>query len=174
MIIFLLGYMGSGKSTVGKLLSQTINSVFIDLDQYIEQREKSSISDIFKNNGEIYFRKIENRYLKELITIHKHKKTVISLGGGTPCYAGNIDLIKEATDLSFYLSLPYKSLTNRLWTEKDSRPLIAALGTKEILEDYVRKHLFERGYYYNQANFKIATEDLTREEVTEHIISKLF
>ena len=100
--IILFGYMGVGKSYIGKKLSKELMIDFIDLDNYIETHEKKSISNIFFEKGEIYFRSIENKYL-ELI-LNKNLKCVISTGGGTPCYSNNIDLIKRNKDLkSFYL-----------------------------------------------------------------------
>ena len=103
--------MGSGKTTIGKYLSEKSYIPFFDLDTYIETKEKLSITDIFDKKGEIYFRKIEHLYLKEFL--QDNDSYVLSLGGGTPCYAGNMDIIKEHTDIhSFYLQHKYHFCSN--------------------------------------------------------------
>jgi shikimate kinase len=141
MKIVLIGYMSSGKSTIGKHLADKLFLPFIDLDIYIEKKEKKSVSDIFKNKGEIYFRLIEHKYLKEILI--SDQKVVLSLGGGTPCYADNMNLINTANTISFYLQTSIKVLVDRLTKEKDDRPLIASLEDNKISE-FVAKHLFER------------------------------
>ena len=93
MKIVLLGYMASGKSNIGKKLSKKLSMSFIDLDDYIIEKEKMTISDIFKAKGEIYFRLIENKYLKEILL--EKKDFILSLGGGTPCYANNMEEINK-------------------------------------------------------------------------------
>lgn len=166
MKYFLIGYMGSGKSTIGRVLAQTLDRPFYDLDSYIENQENLSIPEIFKTKGEIYFRNLEHKTLKELLT--KEKDIVLSLGGGTPCYAGNMDiLLKEGT--SIYLQYPLEVLVDRLWEAKEQRPLVAHLETKDLLEDFVRKHLFERAPYYFQATHNIKLENETIEEVVLRI-----
>ena len=119
MKIILLGYMGSGKSTIARELSQKLDLEMIDLDDYISDKEQSSIASIFKNKGEIYFRKLENIALKEIITTKK--KYVLSVGGGTPCYANNIEMIL-ACDISIYLRGTIQTLRDRLVLEKENRP----------------------------------------------------
>ena len=96
--IFLFGYMGAGKSVIGKSLSKSINYDFYDLDNFIELKEKKKISQIFNDFNEVYFRNLENKYLKTL-SQGKEKK-IISLGGGTPCFKTNIDVINN-TQLRF-------------------------------------------------------------------------
>ena len=91
MKIILLGYMGSGKTTIGFQLAKKLYLDFTDLDEYIEKKEGKTISDIFADKGEIYFRKIEHTYLKQFIS--ENNSYVLSLGGGTPCYSGNIDMV---------------------------------------------------------------------------------
>ena len=89
--IFLFGYMGAGKTVIGKSLSKSIDYEFYDLDNFIELGEKKKISEIFNDHNEVYFRNLENKYLKTLS--QKKEKKVISLGGGTPCFESNIDLL---------------------------------------------------------------------------------
>ena len=94
MKIILIGYMGSGKSTLGRALATAKNISFVDLDAYIAEREKCSVPHIFKNKGEIYFRKKEALYLQEVL--QKEEDMVLSLGGGTPCFGNNMPLIKAS------------------------------------------------------------------------------
>ncbi|MCH4823440.1 shikimate kinase [Gramella lutea] len=172
MKIFLLGYMGSGKSFIGKRLAERIGQEFIDFDEEIEKREKSTISDIFQQKGEIYFRKLELKVLKEMIALEK--SVVVSLGGGTPCYGDNMELIKAAEDIeSIYLKLNIENLTNRLEKEKEKRPLISHLKKREDLEDFIRKHLFERGFVYSQSQHIINCDSKTAEEIINEIEDRL-
>jgi shikimate kinase len=166
MKIVLIGYMSSGKSTIGKHLADKLFLPFIDLDIYIEKKEKKSVSDIFKNKGEIYFRLIEHKYLKEILI--SDQKVVLSLGGGTPCYADNMNLINTANTISFYLQTSIKVLVDRLTKEKDDRPLIASLEDNKISE-FVAKHLFERRVFYEKANFIIKTEGKSKSEIIKEL-----
>tara|TARA_R110002051_G_scaffold91205_3_gene160257 strand:- start:26748 stop:27272 length:525 start_codon:yes stop_codon:yes gene_type:complete len=174
MNIYLLGYMGSGKSTVGKQLASYIGSDFVDFDAYICEKEQMTIPEIFDKKGEIYFRKAESKYLKMLLDSDQGK-LVVALGGGTPCYGNAMELLKMSGYQTIYLNLPFQTLANRLWTERAARPLVASIDTYEALEDYVRKHLFERGFYYNQAQTVIKIEPTaTINEVVEDIVARLF
>lgn len=168
--IILIGYMASGKTTYGKLLASELNLEFIDLDNYIEEREKLSVSEIFEQKGEIYFRKQEHLYLKELLEAKMNY--VLAVGGGTPCYAGNMDLIKDAAH-SIYLQFPLEVLVDRLFIDKDNRPLIAHLEQKTDLEDFLRKHLFERAPYYQQAHQKLLLSHESHDEVVDKLIQLL-
>ena len=172
MKIFLLGYMGSGKSYIGKQLSEKIGQEFMDMDDEIEKREDSSISEIFEKRGEIYFRKLERTVLEELV--NSEQSAVIALGGGTPCYGINMELIKNENDIvSFYLKWNIESLTERLSREKDHRPMISHLEDQEKLEEFIRKHLFERGFYYNQSDHVISCDDKSPQQIIDEISSKL-
>lgn len=167
MNIFLLGYMGSGKSTIGKILAKKMVLNFLDFDDYLEEKEGRTINEIFAQQGEIYFRKLETRILKEIIT--KKNDTVISLGGGTPCYGNNMKLIKNTSATSVYINVSVKELSNRLWEARAQRPLLAHQDTPQKLEEYVRKHLFERSFYYNQAALKITAADRSALEIAQEI-----
>lgn len=172
MKIFLLGYMGSGKSHIGKLLSDKLGYDFLDMDNQIEDKEGKSISEIFDKKGEVYFRRLERRILEELI--RRDEPAVVSLGGGTPCYGDNMELIKNAANItSFYLKLNIGNLTNRLDREKEHRPMISHLDDKEKLEEFIRKHLFERGFYYNQSDFVVTCDDRSAEDIIAEIAGKL-
>lgn len=165
--------MGSGKSVIGKKLSDALNYGFIDLDDYIQSKEGKTITDIFKSSGEIYFRKIESKYLDEVI---KDKfNTVVSLGGGTPCYGENISIIKKTKNTtSIYLKASISVLAERLVQEKNQRPLISHIQDKKELIEFIGKHLFERNPYYTQSDITVNTDQKSINEVVESIVLKLF
>jgi len=164
--------MGAGKSSVGKKLSEVLGFDYLDLDDYIQEKEGKSIKEIFSTKGEIYFRKIESKYLNEIIS---KSNSVISLGGGTPCYGNNMKHIKESKNTSsVYLKSSIISLTDRLLLEKDKRPLISHLKSKEELQEFIGKHLFERSAYYNLSDITINTDQNSIDEVVESIVLKLF
>ena len=172
MIIVLIGYMGSGKSTIGKELATSLSYSFLDLDDYISDQEKASISDIFRTKGEIYFRKIETKYMEEVL--NSSKNIVLALGGGTPCYGKNMDLlIDNANVKSFYLKLSVSLLVTRLFSERAKRPLISHLNTEEELLEFTGKHLFERSYYYNKAQTVLSTDHKTKEEILKDLLTHL-
>jgi shikimate kinase len=172
MKIFLTGYMGSGKSLVGQLLANDLGYSFIDLDDQIALMEEKSVPEIFSTRGELYFRKLETEVLKDVI--EEQVSLVISLGGGTPCYGNNLELIKEAGDSKIvYFKASVDFLTNRLFHEKETRPVISHLKTQEALEDFIRKHLFERSFYYNQADIIINVENKTPDLIIEELRKKL-
>jgi shikimate kinase len=169
MKVVLVGYMASGKSSVGKILAERLNHVFIDLDDYIEVNEELTVSEIFAEKGEVYFRLKETEYLTELLNSEDH--FVLSVGGGTPCYANNVQLIVENSQ-SFYLKTSIDVLYNRLKKVRKSRPLIANLNL-EKLKEFIAKHLFERSSYYEQAMDSIITDDKNFSEIVEEIKGKL-
>ena len=170
MKIVLLGYMGCGKSTIGKILSKKMNLPFVDLDDYIVEKENLSIKSIFNDKGEIFFRKIENLYLKEFLT--NNDNFILSLGGGTPCYANNMEVLKNENVLSIYLKANISTLVKRLIKNRFKRPLIANLAL-ETIPDFIGKHLFERQFYYEQAKFKIITDNKSKKEIVKEIIDLL-
>ncbi|WP_298547468.1 shikimate kinase [uncultured Aquimarina sp.] len=173
MNIILLGYMGCGKSSIGRDLADKLKMKCLDLDDYIESQEKKTISQIFEDNGEIYFRKKENQYLKEVLETKTN--TIISLGGGTPCFAGNLEILKNSKNAkSVYLKTSLQELVNRLFKEKEKRPLIEHISSQDDLKDFIRKHLFERSFYYNQAEYIISTDDKTIEAIATEIQNTLF
>lgn len=164
--IVLLGYMGSGKSTIANLLSEKTQINVYDLDKIIEERAGLSIKNIFEQRGEIYFRKLESQIFRELIS--SDEKMIVSLGGGTPCYANNHELLNGNGVVSFYLKASIETLHNRLLSIKGNRPLIAEQEQEEMKE-YIAKHLFDRSYYYNQATHVIPVDNKSIEEVVSDI-----
>ena len=171
MNIIILGYMGSGKSIIGRELSLKMNKKFVDLDSYIEEKEKDSISNIFQKNGDLYFRKQESKYLKEILS--NNTDLVLSVGGGTPCYFDNLDMMISNNNVSFYLKNSNIQLTSRLFNEKNKRPLISNISSKEKLLEFVSKHLFEREVFYNSSTHKIDCNDKPVSYVVDDIISRL-
>ncbi len=165
--IVLLGYMGSGKSAIGKPLAKLTSLPCIDLDDFIMESENMPIGQIFSEKGEIYFRKKEHQYLSELLSSPGRK--IISLGGGTPCYHDNILLLKKREIVSFYLKASIETLLNRLKPEIDKRPILQRFSTPEELTEFIAKHLFERQFYYNQADFTIQTDHKDATKIAEEI-----
>ena len=161
-----MGYMGSGKSTIGKLIAENYNLQFIDLDNFIESQEQLSINAIFKTKGEIYFRLQESKYLQEIL--NSKTNYLLSLGGGTPCYANNIEVITNANVKSIYLKAKIPTLYTRLKNESSNRPLIASLSDEDLYE-YLGKHLFERAPFYEQANVNISIDEKSIEEICTEI-----
>jgi shikimate kinase len=164
--IILLGYMGCGKSTIAKLLANSTSISYLDLDEIIEKNEKSSIKNIFSEKGEIYFRKLEHQIFANLI--NNQDSFVLSLGGGTPCYSNNHEFLKFGGVISIYLSASIPTLYERLLYSNSERPLIANKNPEEIME-FIAKNLFDRSYFYNQAQYKINVDGKSPEEIISEI-----
>ncbi len=168
MKITLVGYMGSGKTFVGKKLAQVLQWPFYDLDTLLEEQENATISHIINSNGELYFRKKENELLNQLLA--NNEDFVLSLGGGTPVFYDAMKAIND-NSTSVYLQASPTFLAQRLENEKDHRPLIAHIS-KENLPEFIGKHLFERNPFYQQAQFQINIENKTAEEIINSILQK--
>ena len=161
--------MGSGKTLVSKELSVLNNFKNFDLDTEISKQNNSSITEIFKKKGEIFFRKTEKEVLEKILSTEKN--IILSLGGGTPCYYNNIDSINEKT-ISIFLKTNVKTLAQRLSSEKDKRPLIQNISNEDLPE-FIAKHLFERNPFYNQAKITINTDNLSAREIAEEILTQI-
>ena len=155
--VFLIGYMGVGKTTIGKQLSAELGMEFIDLDIYIENRYRKSIQQLFDIKGESGFRKIESEMLQEVSTF---QNVLISTGGGTPCFFDNMNVMNRA-GITVYVKASVEQLVSRLIASKNVRPLIKNKTPKE-LKEFITHHLTERNEYYSQA--KVIYEN-------EHLIS---
>lgn len=164
--IILVGYMGSGKSTVGYFLSEKLQVPLIDLDCYIEEMEEATINSIFETKGEIYFRKIEHQVVASLAS--SSDSFVLSLGGGTPCYANNHLFLRGDGVISIYLKTSKEELIRRLEKETLSRPILADKETAE-LKEFIAQHLFERSYYYQQSMYTVVTDGKTPAELGTEI-----
>lgn len=148
--IFLIGFMGSGKSTAGRKLASQLNWSFIDLDEKIEKMEGMKIPDIFSLKGEPYFRKLETKALKDL---KSETDTVISTGGGTPCFSDNMDFMLSS-GLTIYLRMTPASLKRRLSRSSEGRPLLKDIDRKG-LDRYIAAKLAEREKWYSRAEITI-------------------
>ena len=162
MIVYLIGYMGSGKTTVGKKLARALDYSFVDLDYLIEEEQGQSISKIFDEQGEDTFREIEKLELHKTFSLND---TVVSLGGGTPCYFDNLEQINKH-GRSVYLKLSATSLASRLQNSKSPRPIIKGLSDGELFE-FVQQQLGEREQFYNRSHLLIKGENLKVQELVE-------
>ncbi len=151
MNYFLVGYMGCGKTRRGREMSQELGLRFIDLDAYIVERERSSISRLFAEKGEKGFRTLESRYLREVCELYNH--FVLALGGGTPCFNDNMEYM-NAQGHTIFINTDPMLLSERLIRGKSKRPLVSGLKDEEILP-FVRKHLEERMPFYRLAKEEI-------------------
>jgi shikimate kinase len=154
-ILYIIGFMGSGKTTAGKRLASLLNWSFVDLDKKIEEQTGLTIPEIFSLHGEDHFRKVEAEILKSLVT---DSNTVISTGGGTPCYADNMKFMLE-TGFTIYLKLTPGQLVSRLNNSSDERPLIKNL-TGESLLNFIEEKLAFREKWYEKSALIIDGFDL--------------
>lgn len=150
-LIFICGFMGCGKTTQGKKLAKAIGYHFIDLDEYTANKHDKDITDIFKEFGEGEFRKIETTSLTECI--NDNIKTIIALGGGTPCFNNNMELIKSS-GLSVYLKMSPEDLYQRLFKETAQRPLVANKEADDLFI-YIKALLEKREAFYSQATISV-------------------
>lgn len=153
--IFLVGYMGSGKTTIGKMLAERYNLDFRDLDIYIEQRNFKTVTQIFKEKGEDGFRQIERNMLKE---VAEFEDVVISAGGGTPCFFDNMEIMNSMGD-TVYLEASAETLFDYLRTAKSERPLLRDKTDEEMLE-YIRESLSKRVAFYEKAKYRVDARNI--------------
>ena len=155
MRIYLIGYMGCGKSTLGRRLSKYLNLQFIDMDHYIEERNYKTIPQIFAEEGETEFRKKERKALDEL---SEFTDIVIATGGGAPCFYDNIDLMNKSGK-TIYLNIEPGILADRLLKSKTERPLIKGKSREELVV-FIDDTLKKRNGFYKQARFEITQPGL--------------
>ena len=148
--IFIIGFMGSGKSTRGRHLASSLGWAFIDLDKKIEAMAGMTIPDIFSKKGETYFRRIESEALASTVS---ESKTVISTGGGTPCFGDNMDFML-ANGLTVYLRVTPAMLLTRLAKSPEKRPLLKDFNKTEM-SDYITVKLAEREKWYCRADITV-------------------
>ena len=166
--IYIIGFMGSGKSTAGKKLATLMGWTFVDLDKNIEEFAGKSIPEIFEQDGESSFRQIEAKILRNLNSLNH---TVISTGGGTPCYNDNMEYML-GTGLTLYLKLTPGQLKSRLSKSKGERPLIKDLGSGELLS-FIEKKLFDREKWYDRSDIIIEGIGLDVNMLLENVKSRL-
>lgn len=167
MKILLVGYMGVGKTTLAKIIAKEVGISCYDLDALIEKSENSTIELIFKNKGEVYFRKKEHQLFKDFL--EKEENFVLSLGGGTPCYANNHLLLQNNDVISIYLKASISNLTKILKSRRSKRPLIKNLSEDE-LQEYIAKHLFDRNFYYQNSKFTVVVDGKSKKEIVDEIL----
>jgi shikimate kinase len=168
--IILCGYMGSGKTTIARFLSDAIQIPYLDLDHVIEKETSKTIAELFEQDGEIKFRKLEHNTLKGIINVDD--EFILGLGGGTPCYANNHELLQRDDVISVYLKASVAELVKRVRAHHTRRPLLDKLEGQELL-DFVGQHLFERSHYYHHAKHVVNTDSKTPEMVVNEIVSLL-
>ena len=162
MRVFLIGYMGVGKTTIGKKLAKRLGLDFIDLDSVIADGEYASIPQIMENIGEHYFRTIEQQYLEE---VAKKENVLISTGGGAPCFFNNMEVV-NGSGVSVYLKMDVKSLVNRLKNGMDTRPLLKG-KTPEELVGFITSHLANREKFYTKAKITFDALNMNPERLEE-------
>ena len=148
--IILIGYMGSGKTTVGKALSKETGMMFYDLDWYIESRMRKSVSQIFAEKGEEKFRQMEYNMLHE---VAEFEDVIISCGGGTPCFFDNMDYLNQQGDVVYLKATP-ETLYKHLLMAKVERPLLKGKSPDELIA-YITDHLKEREPFYEKARYTL-------------------
>ena len=166
MRIYLIGYMGSGKSHLGRKFSKHLGVQFVDMDHYIEERNYKTIPQIFAEEGEAEFRKKERKALEEL---SEFTDIVIATGGGAPCFFDNIDLMNNSGK-TIYLNIDPKILAFRLMKSKTERPLIKG-KTREELVAFIDENLNKRNEFYNQAKYQITHPDIKMDELEKLIFA---
>ncbi len=166
--IFLIGYMGSGKTTIGKSLSKAMNLQFIDLDLFIENRHRKTVGQLFAEKGEMVFREIEHRALEEIAGF---EDIIISTGGGAPCFFDNMDLMNRL-GMTIYLKVSESELAERLIHLKHNRPLIKDKNLEE-LKIFISESLRKREPFYNQAKFVFGAEQLLDEKDVDNTVANL-
>lgn len=165
MRIFLLGFMGCGKSHWGREISQKLKIPFFDLDSQIEESESKSINEIFVEQGEEHFRLKEKEVLN--IITESHESFVMACGGGTPCFYNNIDYMNKS-GTTVWINCSVDCLFSRLVKEKDKRPLIKEL-TDDQLRSYIMKKYADRKIFYQQSKVILQDDALTLEKIVDAI-----
>ncbi len=164
--IFLIGYMGAGKTTIGEQLAERLGYKFLDMDHVIEEKMQQSVSQIFSEKGEEEFRRLERECLDKIST---EQNVVVATGGGAPCFYDNMERM-NAYGLTVYLCLSPEQLQERLeLSHKNKRPLLAQREGKELL-DFIRQNLSEREPFYRKAALVVSGTD---EEMFQQILSFL-
>jgi shikimate kinase len=166
MKIFFIGFMGSGKTHWGKLVSEKLRIPFFDLDEQITSHEGKPIPEIFETNGEEYFRLLEKDILH--IISESHDNFVMACGGGTPCFYNNIDFMNNQ-GTTVWINSPIEILFQRLIKERENRPLLKNLSNEQV-KGFIIKKFSDRKIYYEQADIVI-DEDPVK---LENVVSKIF
>ncbi len=166
--IILVGYMGAGKTTLGKALAASMGRVFHDLDWLIEERTGKTIPQIFAEQGEDGFRQIERQTLTEAVD---EDGLVLAVGGGTPCFFDNIDVMNRRAR-TVYLQASPETLMAHIRMGGTKRPLVDGKSDSELIE-YIRQSLSEREPFYNRANYKVTIDTITDDRQIDGYVDKI-
>lgn len=158
--------MGSGKTTVGRLLAKGLGYAFVDTDALIEQQTQQSIAAIFEQYGEAYFRLLEQKVL-QMTTAYSY--TIVSTGGGMACFGNNMATMQQAGKTIYLQALP-QTLAKRLLPEKRTRPLLKNFSDENALNTFIAKKLLEREPFYLKAQHILTTDNLSPKEIVNLII----
>lgn len=165
MKIYLIGFMGSGKTHWGRLLSEKLGMRFFDLDEAIVEKAGMPITEIFATEGEEQFRNLETEVLHALT--ENHEQFIMACGGGTPCYFNNIDYMNQS-GTSVWINTPLETLFTRLVRQKAKRPLIRELSDDQ-LRGFISKKFSDRRMYYEQAELVVDEEPVELDQLIEKI-----
>ncbi len=165
--IILIGYMGAGKTTIGKALARQLGIMFYDLDWYVENRMRKSIAQIFDESGEDGFREIEHNMLHE---VAEFEDIVLSCGGGTPCFFDNMDYLNRQGE-TLYLKASPEVLARHLRMGKNIRPLIQGKDEAQLLE-YIKDSLAKREPFYSKARHTLDIDVLDNLQKIEHSVEE--
>ncbi|HAQ20257.1 MAG TPA: shikimate kinase [Prolixibacteraceae bacterium] len=168
MRIFLIGFMGCGKSTLGRALAASLNMTFIDLDTYLEERYFRTIPQIFAEEGEENFRQKERKMLEE---VSAFDQVIVATGGGAPCFFDNMDLMNNS-GFCIFLDVEIDSLVFRLIHAKTERPLIKGKSPEE-LHHFIDGMMQKRRPFYETARYILKGKDILPEQVIELIQSEI-
>lgn len=166
--VILVGFMGAGKTTVGKLLAETIGVSFIDSDEWIVAKEQASVSDVFATKGEAYFRQLEKAFLDHLAL---EQPAVVAVGGGLPCFGDNI-MVLNSLGIFIYINTSLQTLTQRLKNDRANRPLLRDLKDEELFR-YVEDLIAQRKVFYKMAQLIVPNESNKPNDVVEKIKKEL-
>jgi Shikimate kinase len=166
--IFLVGYMGAGKTTLGKALAHRMNLSHIDTDNYIEKRYHKKISEIFSSEGEERFRDIEHRIIKEIAEI---EDVVVSTGGGLPCFNNNMAVMNNF-GITVYLETSAEELAARLNESKSVRPVLKNRSGNELIM-FIKESLDKRNVFYEQAKIHFDAEQMNGDKDVDLLAGKL-